>query len=219
MTEPGHMKQTKRNAIPLVLLTALLTQGCEQPEYRQEPATLVVDLTAVARAVGKDDEINATLNLTREQLNSGLRSLLDTLNNDLDSAKKKLAEKSVKDNDTAYTQLAENAAARLQRSRQAAQLRLNDLQNELLDNFRARVRKTATEIAHQRGASMVRIAGADLLWFTPEADITGEVIARLRRKNSTEAEDLTSGINSDDQNTGRETIKLNRLVEQTENNP
>ena len=191
-------------AIIVALLAALLAQGCDRFSAPQGPHTLVVDLAAVAKAVGKDDEISAALNRTKNQLNKQLHDLTDHLNTELADRKKDIDKQAGKGDQASYGRL----------SRENAQLQLDAMQEKLLLAFRKRVRQEASQVARQRGAFSVELAGADVLWFDPQADITDEVIARLRAE-----QDAPQQAPAQDATTEKETHKLNKLVDQVRKNP
>ncbi len=196
----------------IVVALMLTASGCKLNQVGGASASgaLVVDLTAVARALGKDDEINASLVATRTALNEQLEQVAGKLNAQLEQANKDAGKKnSDKDQDT-VAQLAEQAASRLRQLRQTAQLKLDKKQVELLNAFREEVKQAASGVASERGASVVQLSGGDLLWFDPQTDITGEVIAALRARYSSET---GTGASSKDSKLREETTKLNELVE------
>jgi len=212
------MSYGQQMAAVLLLPLLLLTQGCEQRVPTQKPESLVVDLTAVTKAVGKNEEINAVLDQAREQLNARLQDLTGRLNTELSKAEQKLGKKPSKDDKAAYARLAEEAATRLRQSRQVAERQLIHAQENLFLQFRNHVREVASQIAIQRGATLVQISGASLLWFNPDADITGEVIARLRARDSSPSSNAVIKSKPVDSVTQKEAEKLNKLVEDVEKN-
>ncbi len=201
-------------AILLPLMLSL--QGCNSFTHDDDSKALVVDLLVVARALGSDVEIQKSIDQTRSQLNGKLEKLLENLNKELDKAKKQLGKKPDKNAQANYRKMAERASTRLQQSRQTAKLQLNELQDKLLSDFRKRVGKVASEIASQRGATMVQITNADLLWFKPESDITDEVIAKLRAHTDMQSSSHHAVSEPSDKATKEEAKKLNALVDSVE---
>lgn len=214
------MNNFHRTVAAVLLPILFLLQGCNSFfDTDTRSNTLIVDLGVVARAIGKDTEIRTTIDQTRTQLNSRLEALLGKLNNELDKAKTQLDKKPSRDAQANYRELADRASTRLQQSRKAAELQVNTLKNRLFIAFRDHVRKVASGIARKRGAPMIQLAGADVLWFDPENDITDEVIARLRAQTETNTVTPSSGNESTDSSTQKETEKLNALVDQVKDKP
>ncbi len=207
------MTYRQQMAAILLLPLVLLTQGCEQGLPTQKPQSLVVDLTAVTKAVGKDEEIHAALEQAREQLNSRLQGLTHVLNEELVKAEKKLGKKPAKEDKAAYLRLTEEASTRLKQSRQAAEIQLNRVQESLFLEFRNRISKIASDIAIQRGATLIQTSSSNLLWFSPDVDITGEVIARIRSERNSSSSNTVTTPPPVDSATQREAEKLERLVE------
>lgn len=207
------MTYRQQMAAILLLPLVLLTQGCEQGLPTQKPQSLVVDLTAVTKAVGKDEEIHAALEQAREQLNSRLQGLTHVLNEELVKAEKKLGKKPAKEDKAAYLRLTEEASTRLKQSRQAAEIQLNRVQESLFLEFRNRISKIASDIAIQRGATLIQTSSSNLLWFSPDVDITGEVIARIRSEHNSSSSNTVTTPPPVDSATQREAEKLERLVE------
>ncbi len=207
------MTYRQQMAAILLLPLVLLTQGCEQGLPTQKPQSLVVDLTAVTKAVGKDEEIHAALEQAREQLNSRLQGLTHVLNEELVKAEKKLGKKPAKEDKAAYLRLTEEASTRLKQSRQAAEIQLNRVQESLFLEFRNRISKIASDIAIQRGATLIQTSSSNLLWFSPDVDITGEVIAHIRSERNSSSSNTVTTPPPVDSATQREAEKLERLVE------
>ncbi len=196
----------------IAALTLSASCGCkpDQAESDTANAALVVDLGAVARALGRDKEISASLSASRTAFNQQLEHAADRLNAQLEQANKDDGKKSAHQDQETLAQLSEQAATRLRQLQQAAQLKLDKQQVELLNAFRDEVKQAAAGVASKRGATVVQLSGGDVLWFDPQSDITGDVIAALRAKNDSRAHGTVS---SEDSTLREETTKLNELVD------
>jgi len=200
-------------AAAIVLPVIVLLAGCNPWSRSGTPNTLVVDLTAVARAVGKDEQINASLAQTRQKLNADLETLAGKLNAQIDAARKQLGAKPSKDEQSAFTRVTETASTTLQQSRHTAQLQLSKAQDALFVAFRDQIKAIASHIARGRGAPLVQLVGSDVLWFDAKSDITAQVIARLRADNGKPAPAKSTATDADSA-TRHEIDKLNALVEE-----
>jgi len=210
------MTYRQQMATVILLPLTLMTQGCEQWLPTQKTQTLVVDMTALTKATGKDDEIKAALEQASEQLNARLVKLTNSLNAELAKAENKSGKKPSAESKATYSRLAKEADAKLKLSRRAAELQLNKVRDTLFIQFRSHVGEVASQIATQRGATLVKTSGGNLLWFSPESDITGEVIARLRHESPSRSDSTKSG--PVDSATQKEAEKLEKLVEDVEKN-
>ncbi len=203
----------KQLPIAVVAVLTLAASGCDANRGATDTDTnaLVVDFTAVARAMGKDSEINANLETTRAALNQQLQDAAAQLNAQLERANQNHSKKPSPKDQENLPQLTERAADQLRQLQQAAQFKLASKQNELLTEFRVEVKKAAAKVARKRGAKVVQLSGGEVLWFDPQADITDEVIAALRAE--TDADSQTEAPVSQDTELHDETTKLNALVE------
>ncbi|MAT66560.1 MAG: hypothetical protein CMN57_13080 [Gammaproteobacteria bacterium] len=162
-----------------ILLSAVVLLACTPGENTPD-SPLVVDITAVAKALGRDEVMEQQLAATRDQLNRQLDEITHDLNSQLEEKQAELAEQA----DEAQTQelqaLALQARQTLEQTRALAQQKALAYRSSLVLAFQEEVRAEAAEIARQRGATSVMLANVATLWFDPRTDITGEVIARMR---------------------------------------
>lgn len=162
-----------------LVILALTAMGCS-PE--QKPATdpLIVDITAVAKALGRDEVMARQLEATREQLNQQLTEITRNLNTQIEEKRVEFGEDASEADTQTLQNLALKARQTLQHSREMARQQALAYHGSLLQDFREEVRAEASAIARERGATSVLNAGDTTLWFDPQTDITGEVIARMR---------------------------------------
>lgn len=154
--------------------------ACEQDKTTPPsiPA-LVVDLSAIAGALGADDQIQQKLNEAEKQLNSQLNEISSNLTSQLKEKQAELNQKSKKDQAT-LEELTRVANLQLLESQERARAQANQYKLQLVEDFRRQVLAAALPIAETRGALSVVTAHANLLWHDPSIDITDEVIGVMR---------------------------------------
>lgn len=196
-----------------VLLTAVfaLAVGCDTIETERDARrTAVLDLLAVARALGRDEAMAAELQSARDYLEGQLLQTGASLREQLRVEEKKLSEKA-EQNDNALEQLELQANQKLRQTQQLAQRKVNEFHVQLVQAFREEVIQVAREVAQQQGAGVVLTAGRDLLWYDATVDITDEVIAVFR------ARQLSVPADADATDSRSEAVEeLGRLVETLE---
>ena len=76
--------------------------------------------------------------------------------------------------------MAVKAQRQLAEKQQLAQQKAQQVQLELVNDFKRQVQPVAQKIAGLQGAEVVVVLDDAVLWFDARADITDEVIAELR---------------------------------------
>lgn len=163
----------------LVLAALVLVAGCDQLGGNRT-AVAIIDLDSVARALGRDDVIAQQINQANQQLSSQLGKVAENLKEQLseergkypvmgDEAKKDLQAKTAEANQ------------KLQQTQRLAQQKSAQFRTAVINAFREEVQPYASEIAKKRGAVAVITVATPMLWFDSKADITGEVIAAMRK--------------------------------------
>ena len=172
----------------LILFITAAIAGCSSSE--PVSGSLVVDLTAVARALGKDDEMSSMLDQARKQLNDQLLQIGVDLEQQVQDKKTALAEanegKTSTEQDQELADFTRKANLQLQQTREVARQKAVSFRDKLVIDFRKEVMDVAAEIARERGAVRVTVAGAHLLWHESTIDITDEVIGAMRAAASEE---------------------------------
>ncbi len=141
----------------------------------------IVDLDAVAKAVGRDAVIRQQLEAATQQLNQQLIKAATEMKSQIEAEQKKLGEKPSEDDQKRVQQMLATANQNVQNNKMVAQLRQQQLRNELIVQFRNEIRPMAEKAARSQGASAVFVAADNVvLWFDPSLDITDEVIAEYR---------------------------------------
>lgn len=161
------------------LMLALLLQACT-PAGDQDSPTLIIDITTVAKALGRDEVMARQLEQTQAQLNQQLRSITQDLNTRIRDKREQIGEDAAEEDRQALEALTLQARNTLEQSRELARQQALAYRSSLVQEFQAEVRERAAHIARQRGATVVLLADQASLWFDPRSDITDEVIAALR---------------------------------------
>ena len=164
--------------IPLLII---VTAGCK--DTSNTSASLVIDLTAVARELGRDEVMNAQFEQARQQLNSQLVQIsadlekqLQEKKDELDKAPKNKKEESQKEIEL----LTQQANLQLRKTQQLANQKAIQYRDQLLADFKKDVMVVAEQIAEKRNAVTILTAGSDLFWYASTIDITDEVIGKMR---------------------------------------
>lgn len=162
------------------MLSLMALSACNETSKNTE---LVVDLAAVARALGRDDVMTQKLDQARNTLNTQLLKIGEDLEQQLKQKKDELEKASKKDKPAGEKELGEmtrKANAQLKQTQQLARQKASTFRDKLIQDFREEVMDAAGGIAENRGASSVVAAGAHLLWYDSRNDITDEVIGVMR---------------------------------------
>jgi len=191
----------------LLLLSITLLSGCYAPDtsaLAKQP--LLVDLTVIARALGRDKEINTKLEEARTSLNSQLNQISSSLETQLkekksefDESNKGKKEEAIAASNQELQQLAVQAQLQLKQKQQLAEQKATIFRAQLLNDFRKEVADVAQQVAKKRGAITVLTVNADYLWYDSSIDITDEVIGIMRSlpdNNKSEKVDDTSKAES-----------------------
>lgn len=169
-----------RYGLPALLFVLLSGCGNVTTGGRSPSPTAVVDLTVVAKALGRDEVMEAQLEDARKQLSSQLAELAEGLKQRLEEEKSKLPDKPTVEEDLKFQESLAEANLQLQETRALAQQKAQQVHIRLVRQFREEVAAVAEPLARTCGASAVLVIDEGTLWFDPSADITDEVIAELR---------------------------------------
>ena len=174
-----------RTRLLLFLFFTFILAGCTP----NEPATptrqaVVIDLDAVARALGEDALISRKVEKNRETLEAELKKIAKSLQDEIDKKKTEVAglkdKKERKKAEQALQQLTLESARKLKQSRQLAEQKAAQYRLQQFQAFREKVKQAVGPVARKHHALMVKLVTADTLWHDPAIDITGEVIDALR---------------------------------------
>ena len=169
------------NKLFLLLLIALPISSCDQfGGFGNHPSTLIVDLNAVAKALGRDEVMQKEILDAETKLKGQLEQIAKNIQDQVAVEKEKLGTKKSKENNAKLQQLALQAQQTFRKEQMAAEQQVAQLGKELVTTFREEVKLVAEPIAMEKKAVMVKLVSDDLLWFDTSIDITGEVISRMR---------------------------------------
>lgn len=195
----------------VTLLSAnVLLGGCGQQSSSLQ--TLVIDPVPIAKSLGRDEVMQEQLDSAIEQLNAQVRQHSSGLSAKIEQEKAKLGKNPSDASSEKFRGLVAAASESVQQTQLLARQKAADYRTKLLDAFNAELRATAAVIAKERGAASVLIVDDGLLWFDPAADITADVIAKLRAKASIDAKPAAESDTSD----RREIEKLEAIVDTIE---
>ena len=171
-----------------ILFTTLISvfiigsTGCDT-NTTQSNMALVVDLQAVARALGRDEEMTQKLEQARQLLSEQLLKIGVDLEKQLKEKETELGRASKDDKDESreqLEQLTQQANIQLKKNQKLANQKAISYRDMLVDGFRKEVMTVAKSIAHKHQAVAVYVTGSNLLWYSNTIDITDEVIGSMR---------------------------------------
>jgi Skp family chaperone for outer membrane proteins len=174
--------------------------GCGKPGATEAPAAAaapatrsvggvaVVDLDAVARQLGRDIEMNTAVQERMSALNTKLTSLKTSLNRLFDEKRTGMGEDPTAEQQQELQTMQERLDVQLIESRRKAENELAVYKQQLIDDFREETKPVLTQVASDRGLSIVIPKNNGLLLsIDPAAEITDEVARRILASKSTGA--------------------------------
>jgi Skp family chaperone for outer membrane proteins len=177
------MKSTLTITIATGLVAAL--SGCNLSSgivTSNQP--LVVDIAAVARALGRNEAMQKQIDMAYKKLNTQLVEIGSELEQ-RPNRKKEDLETGNESGKADFDKLVLQANLQLKRTRQIAQKKGELYRGRLLNEFRQEVMGAARQIADKRDAVVVVAANNDILWYSSAIDITDETIGILRAQQDT----------------------------------
>jgi Skp family chaperone for outer membrane proteins len=175
-----------------IAVSLLLISGCDQLPLLGGNKTVVMDLTAIAKAVGQDTIIDQKLAQASKELDVQLGQIATQLQTKIQEESERIGDSKNEDDLQMLQELTNQARQNLNQNQQLAQQRMQQYQEELAQEFRDRVRPVVAEVAKAKGASSAHLIRPGVFWFDPAVDITDEVIAKLRAMPDPITEDASS---------------------------
>ena len=173
------MKMLKN--VLFLLSLAFFLSACDQVGgLVSHSSTVIVDLNAVAQALGRDESMQKEIQEAEAKLKAQLEQIAKNIQDQVSVEKQKLDAKQNEENNAKLQQLALQAQQTFRKEQMAAEQQAAQLRKELVTTFREEVKLVAEPIATEKKAVMVKLVSDDLLWFDTSIDITGEVISRMR---------------------------------------
>ena len=166
------------------MAVAVLSCGCNRQEAATASAVLV-DLDAVARAMGRDRAIDKRVEQATQALNTRLLEAAANMEKELKRQQTEIGTNATDQQRAKVRQTAQKIQENIQNNKEIAAQARQRFQLEEIQRFRSEVKVVAAPIAEKHRASMILLAGNDVLWFKPSADITATVIAEMRSQIGT----------------------------------
>jgi Skp family chaperone for outer membrane proteins len=158
---------------------AAMLCSCGRPAATGTTA-VVVDLDAVARAVGWDLLIDKRVEQATQALNAKLIGAAESMEKELKKQQAEFGASATDEQRAKLKQTAQKIQENIQSNKEIAGQARQRVRLEQIQLFRNEVKTIAARLAAKQQASLVIVAGQEVLWFTPSADITAAVIAEMR---------------------------------------
>ncbi len=177
----------------MVLCTVGLLSACDQlpnPMSQQRAASTpasavaILDLGAVAKALGRDEVFKEQVEAAGKELQQQLTQFTSGLQDKLREEQAKLGSAPTETERQQLQKLVADAQRQVQQSQLVARQKAVEFQNQLATQLRVEVQPIAAEVARSKGASSVLLSNS-VMWFEPAVDITGAVIDALRARGVT----------------------------------
>jgi len=130
--------------------------------------------------MGRDLLIDKKVELATQALNAKLIAAAESMEKEFKKQQADFGTSPTDDQRARLKQLSQKIQETIQNNREIATQARQRVRLEQIQLFRNDVKTVAARIAEKHHAGMVMVAGSDLLWFTPSADITATVIAEMR---------------------------------------
>lgn len=173
--------------------TLVTLSGCDK---FQSSNTVVLDLDAIANATGQAETIKQQLEQANQELNSQLSTISDKLNEQLAEEKKRMGKKPSNADKQNLQKLTLQANQKMQQAKTIASQKAQQYRAALILQLRKNVQPIAEKIASNRGADIVLSSNNSTIWFSPDIDITDEVIAEIRATPATKPLDNKAKVDA-----------------------
>ncbi|NKC15180.1 MAG: hypothetical protein GKR94_24205 [Gammaproteobacteria bacterium] len=156
---------------------ALLAGGCLHEE--RPPDIAIVDLDAVARQLGRMEAIEKQLNEKRAELTAELKQSLQELQENLRQRQAAYEGQETPAANAARKKIMTDAAVELERLKQSATQKVNQLRQSLILAFRQETLPAVRKIARERNVRTVFTATSNVVWADETLDITSALLAEM----------------------------------------
>ncbi len=180
------MSMTLKTA-SIVVLAALAIAACDR--LSGGPSMVVVDLAAVAKATDQDAAMQKQMDDGRSELTAQLQEIAANLEKELNEERDKLGDSPTEEEQQSLQQKITQAQQQYSQTQAAAQQQVQQFEAGVVLQYRESLQPILREIAAAHGATVVRVTDPSLLWFDPKVDITADVIAAVRARESMIASD------------------------------
>ncbi|MEM8843902.1 MAG: OmpH family outer membrane protein [Pseudomonadota bacterium] len=182
--------------ILLIISVLFVLSACDELGIESSNTILIVDMDVVAKATGKQEVMQKELEFANLQLTEQLKLVVSQLEDNVSQEKEKLGDKPTSEEQQQFEAYLAQTQNQLQNTRNLAIQQSTEFRSELILQFRAEVSKIAQAIAKERGSKLIMVVGQETLWFDAKADITDEVIALIRKRESSQANSSVSDTES-----------------------
>lgn len=163
--------------VSALLLSAFIVVGCG---HEGGSNTVVMDLSVIANATGQDEVILARSEEARAELGTQLQQLAISMDQQIAAQQEEMGANPTPEQQAQLQQMTMQARQQLGEAQSQAQGQANQIEENLINEFRAEIQPLVEEIAASKGASVVLLQDASIFWYQDSLDITDEVIAAWR---------------------------------------
>jgi Skp family chaperone for outer membrane proteins len=178
-----------------IAAASLLLCSCNRPASSSNSA-VVVDLDAVARAMGRDLLIDRKVEQATQALNAKLLAAADSMEKEYKKQQAAAGNSPTDEQRAKLKQLTQKIQETIQNNKEVAAQARQRFRLEQIQLLRNDVKAVASRIAEKQHATMVFVAGQEVLWFTSSADITAAVIAEMRTQALSPSETETQKVST-----------------------
>jgi Skp family chaperone for outer membrane proteins len=157
-----------------------------------KPQVLVLDLSQIAKATGRDKIIAEKMEQANARLERQLSDFKEKIKDKLLKEKSRITSRNDKQALQNLQEFMLKAQKKMQLAQTQAKQKSQQYRMKLIQDFKDEVKPLAQQIARNRDASIVRIIDASSLWHSESVDITDAVITIL----SAAAEPVEQGIDN-----------------------
>jgi len=158
----------------------LMKGGAADQPAASANSVAVIDLEEIALRLGRKEALQKSLIAKEEELGQQLTNLRGSLQEKVEKRKAEIGEKPTPEQAKELEGLAGNLNQELQSARAAAQETLQNERATQVQTFRTEVLPVATDVARERGLKTILLKTEAVVFaWTPESDITEEVIKRM----------------------------------------
>lgn len=160
----------------------MLAAGCGQQSGGSSASATkgglaVIDLDVVAKAVGRTREMNDALKLKQNSFDQALQRAKADFTKQIADKKAEFGETPTEEQQQQLVQMERTANTQLLQGARKAQVALDEYRQQLVAEFRAEIKPTASQVAAEKGLGVVIPKNEGfLLAVDPGVDITADVI-------------------------------------------
>lgn len=170
--------------ISILSLSVLLISGCEFVNLLKGNSILIIDLNAVAKATGQSELMQKELEFANLKLTEQLKLVASELEVEISDKKEKLGKSPSETELKEFQEFTLLAQKQLTNTKNIAVQQSTNFRSDLILRFRNTVREIAENIALKSGSKLILVSNYETIWFDPSADITDEVIAIMRARDT-----------------------------------